>query len=377
MTVSLVPDTDRYATLRRLSWYDHDRIRGARVLVAGAGALGNGVLQLLALYGIGEVVIVDNDTIEPTNLSRSPLFRPNDVGRPKAEVAAEKLRAMNPDVRTRAIVADLTSGVGLGEYRHANVVFGCVDSRISRLAINRACWRVNIPWIEGGIDVWVGVCRVFSPPDGPCYACTMTEVDRMLVEQRFPCTPSDPTVMSVPTLPTTAAVVAALQVQEAIKLLHGIGAPGEGVFFDGQTNSLRRIKYSRLDDCYAHETYSPIETLHTGSNFTLGELLSHAGKGAVLRLERQVLRSFGCAVCGTREMVYRPYDEVDKLNCPQCGTTRAPDVVSRLARSESGDSVSLSSLGIPARHVVHVDVDGRSLFFELADSKEAENVVCA
>ncbi|MBI4708275.1 MAG: ThiF family adenylyltransferase [Candidatus Omnitrophica bacterium] len=82
--------TDRYATFGFISWWDQEKIRNAKVMVAGAGALGNEVLKNLALMGIGHIFIVDFDTIEAANLTRSILFKEKDNGRKKAEVAASK-----------------------------------------------------------------------------------------------------------------------------------------------------------------------------------------------------------------------------------------------------------------------------------------------
>ena len=103
----IIDDDDRYSRLRLIGWWDQERLASARVLVVGAGALGNEVLKNLALVGIGTVLIVDFDEIEKSNLARSVLFRTSDCGRPKAEVAAESMREMNPDTNALAIHAIL------------------------------------------------------------------------------------------------------------------------------------------------------------------------------------------------------------------------------------------------------------------------------
>ncbi|MDE2507058.1 MAG: ThiF family adenylyltransferase, partial [Planctomycetota bacterium] len=91
-TPLIVDDHDRYGRLRLISWWRQDRLAASRVLVVGAGALGNEALKNLALVGVGAIHIVDFDVVEPSNLARSVFFRAADAGRPKAEVAAERAR---------------------------------------------------------------------------------------------------------------------------------------------------------------------------------------------------------------------------------------------------------------------------------------------
>ena len=99
----VIDDDDRYSRLRLISWWRQERLRDARVLVVGAGALGNEVMKNLALLGLGTTYLIDLDAVEPSNLSRSVLFRSEDGGQPKAEVAARRARELNPEI---AIVPD-------------------------------------------------------------------------------------------------------------------------------------------------------------------------------------------------------------------------------------------------------------------------------
>src|ERR1700759_2729501 len=105
---------DRYSRLRLIPWWDEAKIRAARVLVVGAGALGNEILKNLALLGFQNIVVVDLDRIEESNLSRAVLFRESDVGEFKAQVAARSVRAISPDATVRPIVGDIVHQLGLG-----------------------------------------------------------------------------------------------------------------------------------------------------------------------------------------------------------------------------------------------------------------------
>src|SRR6478736_2679494 len=104
-------DADRYSRLRLIRWWDQDRLRAAKILVVGAGAIGNEVLKNLALLGIGHSWIVDFDTIDDSNLTRSVLFRESDRGQSKARVAARAMREINPGIHVHAIHGNVLTDV--------------------------------------------------------------------------------------------------------------------------------------------------------------------------------------------------------------------------------------------------------------------------
>src|ERR1700733_4088593 len=100
-------EDDRYSRLRLIPWWEQEKIAATRVMVIGAGALGNEILKNLALLGFEKVVVVDLDHIELSNLSRAVLFRPEDVGRSKADVAARAYRQLHPEAEVRAMTANV------------------------------------------------------------------------------------------------------------------------------------------------------------------------------------------------------------------------------------------------------------------------------
>jgi molybdopterin/thiamine biosynthesis adenylyltransferase len=222
-----IPDFagDRYSALKLIPWWQHDKIRGAKIMVVGAGALGNEALKNLALLGIGHIFIVDLDDIETSNLSRSVLFRSGDSGKSKAELAALRLKEVNPDISVAFHRGNVITDIGLGIFRRMDLVIGCVDNIEARLFINEACWSLNKPWINGGIEAMQGVVDVFVPPDGPCYECTMSDLDYAEMNRRQPCglPPEQLNEGKIPTTPTIASIIAGVMVQEAMKLIHGKG----------------------------------------------------------------------------------------------------------------------------------------------------------
>ena len=139
----VIDDDDRYSGLRLIGWWDQDKLARARVMVVGAGALGNEVLKNLALVGVGEIYVIDFDQIEQSNLTRSVLFRQRDCGRPKAVAAADALRDLNPDTQVIPFHANVLTDVGLGLFRDVDVVIGCLDNREARWWVNRCCWKVG------------------------------------------------------------------------------------------------------------------------------------------------------------------------------------------------------------------------------------------
>jgi adenylyltransferase/sulfurtransferase len=199
---------DKYSRLKLIPWWDQKRLSKAVIIVVGAGAIGNELIKNLSLLGIGRILIIDMDRIEHTNLTRSVLFRAKDVGRFKAEVAAERAMDINPDVKAKALVSNVIDDIGTGDFRRADVVLGGLDNREARLAINQMCYHVNVPWIDGAIEALNGFARVFVPPDGACYECTMTETDWKLINKRMSCallTREQMAEGKVPTTPTSSS----------------------------------------------------------------------------------------------------------------------------------------------------------------------------
>ena len=215
----------------------------------GAGALGNEIVKNLALLGVGHVFVADRDRIEHSNLSRSILFRESDCGRPKAVVAAERAAEVYPSIKVQPFLGNIVHDLGFGIYRWADVILGGLDNREARVAINQASARAGKVWIDGAIERLDGVARVFDPATGPCYECTMGENDWKMLEARRSCALLSRGEMEqgkVPTTPTTASIIAGIQVQEAVKYLHGLETiSGQGFIFDGTFHQSYVVSYTR------------------------------------------------------------------------------------------------------------------------------------
>lgn len=358
-------DEDRYSRLRMIPWWDQDLLRRSKVLVIGAGALGNEILKNLALLGIGSILIVDFDEIETSNLSRSVLYRLDDNGKSKAHAAAAAVRALNPDCAVFALNADVCSGVGAGVFRWADVVICGLDNRQARMSVNAACWKVNRPWVDGATESFQGVARVFRPPDGVCYECTLSEQDTKLLNVRNSCGFLAKEAIRrgrTPTTPTTSAVIAGVEVQEAVKLLHSPDLPGlvgKGFFFDGGTYDCFTIEYVRRDDCLSHETYDKIvQTELQSETATLTSVLNvarqHLNGDVVLDMPSEMVTELRCNSCDAREPFFRLLDAVDEdeAKCAVCGTLRVPDVVAECEADSDFATIPLSELGFGIMDVI-------------------------
>ncbi len=379
----LIDDDDRYARLRLIGWWDQEKLRRARVLVVGAGALGNEVLKNLALLGVGHVWLVDFDHVEHANLTRSVLFRPEDRGRAKAEVAADMLQHLNPDTHVRAIVGDVLSDVGLGLFRDVDVVIGCLDNREARLWVNRCCWKTMTPWIDGGIQEINGVVKVFVPPYSACYECAMTENDYRLIQLRYSCPllrREEILAGKVPTAPTIASIIGGWQVQEALKLIHGLDvAAGEALVFNGAANQFYRTRLPFREDCLSHESYDEIIELPLTHQARAADLFAavkgHDASAALrLRLDRDVVTAVECPPCGYRQELLQTVFRVptEFSSCPQCGQPARPDLEHEVSAGTPLAERTLADLGIPPYDIVRVAGEQRERHYLLAaDAEEA------
>jgi molybdopterin/thiamine biosynthesis adenylyltransferase len=358
---------DRYDRLRLIPWWDQERLRAARVLVVGAGALGNEILKNLALLGVGRILIADLDTIEDTNLTRAILFRAADCGRHKADVAAERVMEVNPDVRAQALVGDINYDLGLGVFRDMDLVFGALDNREARVTINANCWKLGRPWIDGAIELMQGVARVFAPGEGaPCYECTMSELDYKLLSQRRSCallSRDDVLEGKVPTTPTIASIIGGIQVQEGVKLLHTDrelpNLSGHGFFFNGLTHDSYLVQYQHRADCPAHEHMFDIQTLDRGvGDLTGREALAlvrqEVGPRAQLEFERELCTRLQCPACGHTRDFFRSLGKVTihEAACVKCGETCDPLLTHKLDGTEDYLDRTLADLGLPPYDIV-------------------------
>ena len=351
---------DRYSRLRLIPWWDQERLANATIMVVGAGAIGNELIKNLSLLGIGKILVIDMDQIENTNLTRSVLFRAKDVGRNKAEVATERAIELNPDVKAKAFVANVIDDVGLGVFRRMDIVLGGLDNREARLSINQSCYKVNRPWIDGAIEALSGFARVFMPPDGACYECTMTETDWKLINKRKSCallTREQMAEGKIPTTPTSSAIIAGVQVQELLKLMHRDRdlptLAGKCYVFNGLTHDSYIVEYQKKPDCMSHDTYDQIEERPwSARTTTLKNLVdvvkAELGVQALVDFDREIVTIANC-ICGETKKIFSPLHKLSgqEIVCPNCGKTMNFESIHTLNGTEDFLDKTAFEIGIP------------------------------
>jgi molybdopterin/thiamine biosynthesis adenylyltransferase len=163
----------RQVVLREVGVHGQQILRDSSALVIGLGGLGSAASLYLAGAGLGRLLVADRDRVEPANLQRQVLYCVNDIGRPKTEVARERLAALNPEVEVVAREGRLEPERLAAMVEAADVVLDCTDNFPTRFAINAACVRARKPLVSGAAIRFEGQLAVFDArrPDGACYAC--------------------------------------------------------------------------------------------------------------------------------------------------------------------------------------------------------------
>ncbi len=223
------------------------RLKSARVAVVGAGGLGVPVLQYLAAAGVGRLGVVEMDRVEISNLHRQVLYTAEDLGRPKALVAQERLKALNPLVEVVAYPVRLTSENALEILKDYDLLIDASDNFPTRYLVNDAAVLLGKPLVYGAIYQFEGQVAVFHAPTregvlGPCYRCL------------FPKPPPPgqvPSCAEAGVFGVLPAVVGSLMAQEALKLLLGLGESLAGylLLYDALTVSFRKLRVKRNPAC--------------------------------------------------------------------------------------------------------------------------------
>lgn len=350
---------DRFSRLRLIPWWDQAKIANCKLLVVGAGALGNEILKNAALLGFRKIAVVDMDRIEESNLSRTVLYREGDVGEFKAEAAAKACRWLAPDAMVQPLVENIMHGCGLGLFEWSDVILAGLDNREARLWINRSAWKVNRPWIDGAIEGINGVARAFLPGVAPCYECTLGEVDWALLEKRMSCNllVHEPTTEGkIPTTPTISSIIAGIQVQEAVKLIHGLPTlAGKGYIFEGMNHSSYLVDYTENPDCMSHYVLPQVVHLEESSDeLTLERLRKRAqsdfgAEDLTIEFSRDVVWKFVCPACREQEERFAPAASIpfEAARCKKDGQLRTVVSLQGYRGEKELGGRRLSELGLP------------------------------
>jgi molybdopterin/thiamine biosynthesis adenylyltransferase len=240
-----------------IPWISFDEIEQSKVLVVGAGALGNEVAKNLVLSGFRKLTIVDMDKIEISNLNRCIFFTMEDAERKrhKASVVATKIMDMGLDIEVsyhNSKIQDLPEDFIASH----DMVFGCVDNIGTRLHLNAFCYFHKRPYIDGATSGFSGKVQVILAPETPCIECSMNESHMRALDRRYSCTGSEISYHEAPQPSeiTTTSVVAAIQVREGVKIASGY----ENIllnrifYYNGEKNQLEEIEIEINPNCQHH-----------------------------------------------------------------------------------------------------------------------------
>ncbi|MEO8020697.1 HesA/MoeB/ThiF family protein [Polaromonas sp.] len=233
----------RHILLDELGVEGQNRLLASNVLLVGAGGLGSSAALYLGSAGVGQIMVVDHDRVEATNLQRQIAHTLARLGQFKAESIAHAIAEINPDVRVQAITRRADDALLDELVRQADVVLDCTDNFATRHAINRACVRHHKPLVSGAALRFDGQVSVFDTrqPQTPCYACVFPE----------DAAPEEADCATMGVFAPLVGIIGSMQAAEALKLLCSVGEPlaGRLLMLDGRAMAWNEIRVQRHPGC--------------------------------------------------------------------------------------------------------------------------------
>lgn len=231
----------RQIMLEEIGFVGMEKLRDAKVCVVGVGGIGNPIVTQLAAMGVGKLKIVDRDVVEISNLHRQHLYNEDDIGKVKVEVAAERLKKMNPHVEIEAIPLSITKYTAESIVKGMDIIIDALDSVDARYALNDACIKYNVPFIYAGALGMLGSVCTILPNKSACLRCI------------FPALADEdmPTCSTEGVHPSVLYLVAGVQVSEAVKILTGQNPTlvNKLLYIDLNELSFDKIQMFRNEEC--------------------------------------------------------------------------------------------------------------------------------
>jgi molybdopterin/thiamine biosynthesis adenylyltransferase len=217
------------------------RLRDSKVAVVGLGGLGSVSSLYLALAGVGKLTLIDQDTVELTNLHRQALYSLKDLRHPKVEVAADRLISLNPEVEIEAIAENINDENVDSILENSDCIVDGLDNMRTRYLLNRHCVKRHIPFIFGGAIGMEGNVAIFKTPETPCLECILPGINDGGL----------PTCDTRGVIGATTGIIGSLQALETIKLLAGTRQKLESklMIFDFTESEFRTVDLYIRQDC--------------------------------------------------------------------------------------------------------------------------------
>jgi molybdopterin/thiamine biosynthesis adenylyltransferase len=242
----------RQVVLSELGWKGQQKLAKSKVAVVGVGGLGTVSSLYLALAGVGQLRLIDQDTVETPNLHRQILYSLDDLHYPKAEVAAKRLEKLNPLLKAEPVSENVNSGNVEKLLAGVDIVVDGLDNMFTRYLVNRACVKLGVPYVFGAAIGIEGNLSVFAPPETGCLECllpNMSDNDLLRCDTRG-------------VVGATPGIIGAMQAMEAIKVLTGMGSPLKGKLMVCDFNGMyfTTVDTSKAANCPAcRGTLAPLE----------------------------------------------------------------------------------------------------------------------
>ncbi|MHB8454898.1 MAG: HesA/MoeB/ThiF family protein [Acidiferrobacterales bacterium] len=232
----------RQILLPQIGIEGQQRLLGSRVLIIGMGGLGSPVALYLAASGVGELVIVDHDRVELSNLQRQIAHTTAAIGQDKVDSAQRMIKALNPDVQVTAVNAQLSPAALDEQVRLADACVDASDNFATRFALNRACVTHKTPLISGAVIRMEGQVAVFRSdrPESPCYRCLYKDMDELAE-----------TCSQTGVLAPLPGIIGSIQATETLKVLLDVGESlaGRLLLLDAMTMEWRSLRLRKDPGC--------------------------------------------------------------------------------------------------------------------------------
>jgi len=212
------------------------KLKAARVVIAGAGGLGSVISIYLAVAGVGNIRIIDHDTVELSNLNRQILYGDADIGKEKALVAREKLQALNPEIEVEAVGETITADNAFELLGGFDAIVDAMDNFPTRYVLNKVAIGQRLPLFHGAVRSFEGRATTIVPGVTPCLKCLY---------------PRAPQPEATPVIGVAPAVIGSIQATEVIKYIVGIGQllVNRLLVYDGLNMEIMEVKLERHPDC--------------------------------------------------------------------------------------------------------------------------------
>ena len=231
----------RQIVLKEIGYNGQLKLKKAKVCIIGVGGLGSSVATQLTAMGIGHLRVIDRDIVELSNLHRQHLYDTDSIGYPKVEVAAKKLRKLNPNIEVEPLPVSVNTSNALEMIDEADVVVDGLDHMAPRYAVNRACTKQGIPYVFGSAIMTMGNASTIMPNETPCLECFYGNLDDTTL----------PSCAIVGVHPAVLSVIAGMEVSETVKLILGErpSLAGKLLFYDLRDASFEKIIVSKAESC--------------------------------------------------------------------------------------------------------------------------------